>query len=146
MPHRRGSWLGEEPLHPGGRLVLAILIALALVGVTLIALPDSNDRVFALSPEHGPAPLDLVGSVLVTAAWAGLVARPIAVRQQVARRMGTAARSSTLFSAGLGLGLLVASIFSQVSWWWIVGVAILVGIQAYVVAVSLRASNPRSSG
>ncbi len=143
MSAGRGGWLSQDPVRARGRLQFGALVALALTGIALIALPDSDDRVLTLSPEHGPAPLDLLGSALLTAAWLGILARPLAIRQRVAARMGERGRSVCLFSAGLGAGLLVASIFSQVTWWWVIGAALLAGIQLYAVALSWRSGSER---
>ncbi len=118
---------------------LAVLVALVLAGIVLIALPDSDDRIITLSPEHGPAALDLLGSILLVAGWLGIVARPVATRRSVAGRMGTAARGLCLFLAGVGVGLLVASIFSQLDWWWMVGAGVLAALQVYLVVLSVRA-------
>ncbi|WP_210480116.1 hypothetical protein [Naasia sp. SYSU D00948] len=137
MSTGRGDWFGPEPVRGRGVAQVAALVALVLTGVVLIALPDRDDRVFTLSPEHGPAPLDLVGSILVTAGWLGIVARPLVARRRVGGRAGRRALSVCLFAAGVGVGLIAASIFSQLSWWWAVGAAILVAVQLYFVALSI---------
>src|SRR3712207_1262984 len=40
-----------------------------MVGVAIVALPDAGDRMFSLSRTHGPSPVDLLGVLVLVAAW-----------------------------------------------------------------------------
>ncbi|MDQ3777945.1 MAG: hypothetical protein M3310_03635, partial [Actinomycetota bacterium] len=53
-----------------------ILLGLVLiaVGATVIAVPDSDDRLFSISRTHGPSALDAAGIAVVLAGWALLLA------------------------------------------------------------------------
>jgi hypothetical protein len=57
------------------------------IGVAIIALPDSDDRVLSLSRTHGPALVDVVGMVVLLAVWL-----PVPALLWVRRRALTGAR------------------------------------------------------
>ena len=59
--HRRSGWTV-------GRRVAVWLIG-SLVGAAIIALPDSDDRLFSLSRTHGPSPVDLLGMLVLLVVW-----------------------------------------------------------------------------
>lgn len=88
-----------------------------------MALPDTGPRLLVFSSEHGPGAVDSVGTVLLLFGF-GLIIREIYRRRAVilerllARPVQFALRT---FLAGLGIGLLMAGVFTDVWWWWLVG-------------------------
>lgn len=113
-------------------MVVAAL-ALVLVGVVIVALPDSGDRLFSLSEEHGPSALDAVGIVLLLAGWLLLAREVWRRRPELSRRavlvgLAGSAAGAVVLAAGLaGSGPL-----------WILGVALLAAPQAALVVAALR--------
>jgi hypothetical protein len=106
-------------------------LAAASAGVGIVALPDSGPRLFSLSVEHGPSLVDTPGIVLVVAGWLALLASaPRAEALQWLREH----RGCVGFAAGGGTGLLVASVVSGFGWWWLVGAALLAGVQVAAFA------------
>lgn len=106
---------------------------LSAVGVVLVALPDDDRRLFSLSRTHGPAALDAAGGALVLLAWALLWAG------LWRRRHALPVRAWLLAAAGAGAGLavLVWAVRGDHGAWWLLGVALLAGVQlAAAVAVS----------
>jgi drug/metabolite transporter (DMT)-like permease len=96
-------------------------LVLLVVGVVLVALPDTNDRIFSLSPQHGPAAVDLLGAVLLCAGWALLLATTAGPWRRVRAVFATGAGAAIAAVAGLGVGLVVASVLHQFEQWWLVG-------------------------
>jgi hypothetical protein len=104
------------------------------VGGLVVALPDSDDRVFSFSQSHGPSPLDLVGVVILVGSWL-----PIAVRLPSLWRMvkrGTAWFAGVL--AVLGTAALLVTIGADLRWWWLAAVAVLVGAQLVLLTAGWR--------
>jgi hypothetical protein len=62
------------------------LVILALGGA-IIALPDADHRLFSFSEEHGPAPLDAVGFVVLLAGYLLLVRVVWRGQQRLPRRV-----------------------------------------------------------
>ena len=85
---------------------LAVWAIGSAVGAAILALPDANDRVFSLSETHGPSPVDLVGLVIVVAAWV-----PIAGVIWVRRKSLTGPGAWTAFVlTAVGVAMLVVTI------------------------------------
>jgi hypothetical protein len=76
----------------------------SLVGAAIIALPDSDDRLFSLSRTHGPSPVDLLGMLVLLVAWIPIPA--ILWRRRRALRGGAAIAIAVLAVAGV-VGLVV---------------------------------------
>jgi hypothetical protein len=77
----------------------------SLLGVAIIAVPDSDDRLFSLSRTHGPSPVDLLGMLVLLAAWIPIPA--ILWSRREALHGGTAAAAGVLAVVGV-VGLAVA--------------------------------------
>lgn len=121
-----------------GRALTTWVVGSAL-GAGVIAVPD-DDRAFSLSETHGPGVLDLVGVLVLAAAWVPVAAVLWAGRTALATRSGAAA--AVLFV--LGTVLLAATIGWDLGAWYLLAVAVLVAAQ--LVALRLiagRADRPR---
>ncbi|MGI5523373.1 hypothetical protein ACQEUX_20940 [Micromonospora sp. CA-259024] len=116
---------------------VAITALLIAAGVLILFVPASDEgRVLVpLSEGHGLSAVDVVGAALL--ALGGTWLEVLVVR----RLPHLALAPRTLFAlgllAGLGIGLLVASVFSGFFWWWAVGASAL-GV-AVLVLVPLTA-------
>ncbi|MEO3771718.1 hypothetical protein [Micromonospora sp. B9E7] len=116
---------------------VAITALLIVAGVLILFVPSSDEgRVLVpLSEGHGLSAVDVVGAALL--ALGGTWLEVLVVR----RLPHLALAPRTLFAlgllAGLGIGLLVASVFSGFFWWWAVGASAL-GV-AVLVLVPLTA-------
>lgn len=107
-------------------------------GVVINALPDSGASIISLGSEHGLSGLDLVGVALLVGGWLVVVADIWRRRARVLDRVGAAERISAAFGAGVGLGLLSASLFNEWSGWWLLGVALLVAVQLRALVLVVR--------
>jgi hypothetical protein len=109
-----------------------------VVGVVVNALPDRGESIVSLGSEHGLSGQDLVGVAILLAGWL-VVAREIWVRRdRVLRAVGEREKVAATFAAGLGLGLLFASLFNEWTWWWMLAVALLVAVQVRALALALK--------
>lgn len=86
-----------------GRTV-ALWLAGSAVGVAVVAVPDSDERVVSLSRTHGPSPVDLVGVAVLVAAWLPVLL--LLTRRRHALRGGWA-RAALLLAVVGGAGLVV---------------------------------------
>lgn len=118
-----------------------IFIGLGLValGIAVLAAPSQweGSVLIPISPGHGLSALDMLGvaPILIGMGWLyfGLWQRRHQLYQSLQRspKMG----GLSVFVAGLGLGLLLASSFSAFFWWWAVG-ALLFGLM-FVTALKV---------
>jgi hypothetical protein len=123
------------------RAVLVWLVCSVLGGV-LIALPDSDQRVFSLSAAHGPSMADLVGVLVMLAGWT-LFLRALWVARRHA--VHTRAPAGVPFIAGVGLGLLVASVTDYPNW-WLLGALLLTAAQlAFAYSITRAGPDRRNS-
>ena len=123
------------------RAVLTAL-PLAVVGVVLIALPDSGPRLFSFSREHGPGPVDALGALLLILAWLLLARQTWLRRDRLVRYASRPAFQAGVFGLGFGAGLVVASAVGDFAGWWAVGAALLVLVQLPAFVVASRRSGP----
>ncbi|RZT80591.1 hypothetical protein EV382_3847 [Micromonospora violae] len=120
---------------PRGQVVTAALLVVA--GVLVLFVPAGNEgTVLApISEGHGLSAVDAVGAALLTVGGTWL--EVLVVRRLPYLALPPRALFGLGLLAGLGVGLLIASVFSGFFWWWAVGAALL-GI-ATVVLVPLTA-------
>jgi hypothetical protein len=122
------------PLRLSHRVQVLVCAALTVVGVALLALPSSVEGpvLLPISEGHGLSALDSVGAGLLAigATWLEVL---VEVRLP---RLGLPPRAGFGLGllAGLGVGLVVASVYSGLHWWWVVG-AVAVGVAAVLLAV-----------
>ena len=121
-----------------------ILFALAL---TLFVVPASLEGpvLVPISQGHGLSLVDVLALVPLLAGTAllagGLWRRRQALDRALARQPWPA-RAGT-FVAGLGLGLLVASVYAFF-WWWAIGATLLSATLLAAAVVAARSDEPRA--
>lgn len=118
----------------------AVWLAGSAVGALVIALPDSDERVMSFSRTHGPSAVDLLGVVVLLAAWAPVAATLWSSRAELIGRPGR--RSGVL--AVVGSAWLVVTVATDVAGAWLVGVALLVAAQ--LTALRVLAGPGRGQG
>jgi len=64
-----------------------IAIALIILGIVLVMLPDSGPRIIKFNENHGPSVSDLVGLTLIIIVWIYFVSQGFKNRRQVSRRV-----------------------------------------------------------
>ncbi len=105
----------------------------SLAGTVLIALPDPDRRLFSISENHGPGVVDLVGALVLAAGWVVLDVQIWRRR----RRILTMGRGRLLMLGLAALGgaaVLGWSVERDAGAWWLLGVAVLAGVQLVVAA------------
>jgi hypothetical protein len=111
----------------------------SVVGAIVVALPDSDNRVFSLSRTHGPSPLGLVGVVILIGCWLPVAA--LLPRLWRAAPRTTAGLAAVLALVG-ALGLIL-TIGADLGWTWFIAVAALVTAQIVLIAAGWRVANRR---
>jgi hypothetical protein len=119
------------------RQVAICVTALALGGAALAVPAGGEGRVLVpISDGHGLSAIDAAGALLL--AVAGTWLEVLVIRGLPRLRLPSRAVFGLGLLAGLGLGLLVASVFGGFFWWWAVGAASFTGALAVLVALLLR--------
>lgn len=115
-----------------------LLLLLILLGIVIVALPDSDVRLFSISKDHGPSLQDAIGLVLILIPYVILATQAWKQREKVLRYKNSKWFKTSLFLLGLGGGLIIASVVADYSHWWVYGIVILVGIQATAFYLALK--------
>ena len=123
--------------------------ALLLVGLgaLLLAAPDAVEGpvLLPVSPGHALSRLDAIALVpLVAGSFAlyyGLWRRRGRLRLVASQALAPAA--VLVFGGGFGLGLLIASAFSAVFWWWAIGAVLFGSALLTAVLVAARSCSER---
>ena len=104
----------------------ALLVGLSLIagGAIIVALPDTDRRLFSLSEQHGPSPLDAGGIALLVAGSLVFVVVVVRRRMRVLRHAGVAGFAVGASLLAVGLGLVGWSVAGDHGAWWILGAAL----------------------
>src|SRR3712207_4531750 len=118
-----------------------VLVSSAVIALVLFAVPSRFEGpvLIPISPGHGLSLMDIAAVVPLVAAVAAvariLVKRRTSLAGTIRHRPWMAA--AVLFGAGLGLGLLFASVF-PFFWWWAVGATLFTLALGLVVFAAAR--------
>ncbi len=118
-----------------------VLVSSAVIALVLFAVPSRFEGpvLIPISPGHGLSLMDIAAVVPLVAAVAGvariLVKRRTSLAGTIRQRPWMAA--AVLFGAGLGLGLLFASVF-PFFWWWAVGATLFTLALGLMVCAAAR--------
>ncbi|HEX8771346.1 MAG TPA: hypothetical protein VF711_11320 [Acidimicrobiales bacterium] len=105
----------------------------SLGGIFLIALPDQDRRLFSISEGHGPGVMDLAGALVLSAGWVVLDVQIWRGRRRILS-MGRARLLVLGLAALVGAVVLAWSVERDAGVWWLLGVALLAGVQLDVAA------------
>jgi uncharacterized membrane protein len=124
-------------IEPAPRTQVAITALLIVVGMIILLVPAGKEGpiLVPISEGHGLSAVDVVGAALL--ALGGTWLEVLVVRRLPHLALPPRALFGLGLLAGLGIGLLIASVFSGFFWWWAVGATAL-GV-AVLVLVPLTA-------
>jgi hypothetical protein len=119
------------------RAQVTICGLLIVAGVGILAIPAAGEgRVLVpISEGHGLSAVDAVGAGLL--ALAGTWLEVLVLRRLPHLTLSPRALFGLGLLAGLGLGLVIASVFSGFFWWWAVGSAALGVAVSVLVALTV---------
>lgn len=117
---------------------IKILLLIMLVGFIIVALPDSDVRLFSISKEHGPSLQDAIRLLLILVAYVLLLIKVWRQKEKVRRYQHTGIFQIGLFVLGLGHGLIIASLLNDYTCWWVYGVILIAAIQVIVFYLALK--------
>ena len=115
---------------------VSVGLVLVVLGGGIVALPDRNDpndRLFSFSKEHGPAPLDALGVVILLAGY--LLPASLVWRRRRRLSRGVVLAAVVAFLAGGAV--LVPAVAYDLGALWGVAVAVMVLPQAYMLLQAL---------
>ena len=120
-------------------------VGLILVGLIVLAVPErlEGPTLLVISAGHALSFVDVVGilPLMAGAIWlhSGLWSRRASIEGWLLEQPAVA--GGYLFAAGLGLGLLLASAFSDFFWWWAIGALLFGVMHVPLVTAALRQQN-----
>ena len=115
-----------------------VLLLIILTGFVIVALPDSEIRLFSISKEHGPSRQDAIGLILILFSYIWLVIEAWKQKEKVLKYQDSGVFKIGLFLFGAGHGLIIASVINDYKYWWVYGIIILVVLQIAVFYLTLR--------
>lgn len=126
------------PVHQflSRRLTWLIWAVTNLIGVALIALPDSDNRVISFSRTHGPAPSDLAGTIILVIGWVALNLRTWRHRKGMANLGVVRLVFMFLVPAALGTALLSWSVSRDRGVWWLLGAGMVAAVQVAAAVIA----------
>ena len=117
---------------------IKFLILLIFVGFVIVALPDSDVRLFSISKQHGPSVQDAIGLLLILLPYSWLIIETWKKRDKMRIYQNAKAFKAGLFLCGLAVGLVIASVANDYEHWWIYGVIVLAGLQIAVLYIVFK--------
>jgi hypothetical protein len=88
------------------------------VGIAIVILPDKNlSPLFELASGHGPSWLDSIGLFIAIISWFVLLVEVWKSRNKVLGSLGLRRIFMLAFFTGLGIGLIIASLWNFPTWW-----------------------------
>jgi uncharacterized membrane protein YidH (DUF202 family) len=96
-------------------------------GIGVLALADDDERLVALGRNHGPSTVEALGALVVIVGWVSLDAYTL--RLWPRSRWSVRAKRSAAALAMVGIGALVPAVVWGTGATWLVGAAMLGGIQ-----------------
>jgi uncharacterized membrane protein YidH (DUF202 family) len=115
-----------------------VLLFIILIGFIIVALPDSDIRLFSISKEHGPSLQDVIGLILIIFSYILLVIEAWKQKEKVLKYQDSTVFKTGLFLFGVGQGLIIASVINDYKYWWIYGIILLIVLQIAVFYLVFR--------
>ena len=115
-----------------------VLLFIILIGFVIVALPDSDIRLFSISNDHGPSLQDAIGLILILFSYTWLVIEAWKKKEKVLKYKNSTVFKTGLFLFGVGHGLIIASVINDYKYWWVYGVILLIVLQIAVFYLILR--------
>jgi uncharacterized membrane protein YidH (DUF202 family) len=122
--------------------VAAWWLGLTVIGVVIVALPDSDDPVFTLSDNHGPGVVDLIGIAVVLVGTAVLYRHLLLTRETIVAQMGRSLAIVLAVSWVVAIAALVAAVLLDRGLWWLVGAVDATAAQGFALAMSAPTPDP----
>lgn len=117
---------------------VSILLFLVALGFIIVALPDSGPRVFSISTDHGPSLQDVIGLALGLISYIYLLTIAWKRKERIIKYVNSSIFRLGLVLFGLGLGLVIASVFRDNPNWWVFGGLIMLIIQIPILYTTLK--------
>jgi uncharacterized membrane protein YidH (DUF202 family) len=113
------------------------MILLLAVGFIIVALPDSDKRLFSISKDHGPSLQDTIGLVMILIGYGWFVKQAWKRRERIMKYKRLSSFKILFFLFVFGLGVIIVSVVSDYGYWWICGVVLLIIIQSIIFYIAL---------
>lgn len=117
---------------------VVVIVSLILLGLFIVALPDSDIRLFSISKDHGPSLQDSIGLIILLFGYLWFIKLLWNRREKVFKYKNSTIFILLLFLFGTGLVLVIASVLNDFGYWWICGVVMLVIVQVIAFFIAFK--------
>ena len=113
------------------------MLVLIVAGITIVALPDSGERLFSISREHGPSLQDAIGLLLVFIGYAWFLGQAWKRKEKILQYRNRFSFKLILPMIVIGITLIVVSVINDYGYWWVGGAVILAILQTIIFYIAL---------
>ena len=113
------------------------MLILVIAGIVIVALPDSGERLFSISSDHGPSMQDAIGLILVFIGYAWFLVQTWRRREKLFQYKNRLSFRLILPMIVVAIVVVVVSIINDYGYWWICGAVILAILQSIVFYIAL---------
>jgi hypothetical protein len=137
---RGGRHAAPVPVQRAGFVLwLLISITVSMVGVLLAATPQEAPQIVGSASPAGSRALVALGAALIVLAWASVLIQLLRRRRKLRRVAGHwAARAAVAGTVSIPVVMIVEAERSAARWAWVIGAALLMLAQAWVLAALWR--------
>jgi uncharacterized membrane protein YidH (DUF202 family) len=113
------------------------MLILVTAGIVIVALPDSGERLFSISRDHGPSMQDAIGLVLLFIGYAWFLVQTWRRREKLFQYKNRLSFRLVPLFVVIGIVLIVVSVINDYGYWWICGAILLAILQSIVFYIAL---------
>jgi hypothetical protein len=113
------------------------MLILIIAGIVIVALPDSGERLFSISRDHGPSMQDAVGLILMFIGYAWFLRQTWRRREKLFQYKNRLSFRLIPPFIVIGIVLIIVSVINDYGYWWVCRAIILAILQSIVFYIAL---------
>jgi tellurite resistance protein TehA-like permease len=106
-------------------------------GIVIVALPDSGERLFSISRDHGPSMQDAIGLILIFIGYAWFLRQTWRRREKLFQYKNRVSFKLILPMIVVAIVVVIISIINDYGYWWVCGAIILAILQSIIFYIAL---------
>jgi drug/metabolite transporter (DMT)-like permease len=118
---------------------IIFMLILIVIGLVIVALPDSDERLFSISKDHGPSMQDAIGLVMLLIGYGWFLIQTWKRRGRLLQYKKRLSFKLILpvIVIGIGIALIIVSVVNDFGYWWVGGAMMLAIVQSIVFYIAL---------
>jgi uncharacterized membrane protein YidH (DUF202 family) len=113
------------------------MLILIAAGIVIVALPDSGQRLFSISRDHGPSLQDALGLILVFIGYGWFLKQAWTRKEKILQYKDRLSFRLIPFLLVIGIALIIVSVINDYGYWRVCGAAILAILQSIIFYIAL---------